>query len=73
MLSINNRLSIIATFVIQYIVITCIWYLVVHLLETNPTITTSDRVLQAVFSLYTTVTTYQAFHLKDTDEPENQK
>lgn len=70
MFTINNRFIFIVSWVIQYLLIVGIWYLVVHLLETNPTITNVDRILQVVLSLFSTISSYQAFHSKDTNETE---
>ncbi|MEY8371020.1 hypothetical protein AAK938_05720 [Aerococcaceae bacterium 50-4] len=70
MFTINNRFIFIVSWVIQYLLIVGIWYLVVHLLETNPTITNVDRILQVVLSLFSTISSYQAFHSKDANETE---
>lgn len=70
MFIINNRFIFIVSWVIQYLLIVGIWYLVVYLLETNPTITNVDRILQVVLSLFSTVSSYQAFHSNDTNETE---
>ena len=68
MFIINNRFIFIVSWVIQYLLIVGIWYLVVHLLETNPTITNVDRILQVVLSLFSTISSYQAFQSNDTNK-----
>lgn len=70
MFPINNGFIFIVSWVIQYLLIVGIWYLVVHLLEINPTITDVNRILQVVLSLFSTISSYQAFHSNDTNETE---
>lgn len=61
MLTINNRLNFIVTLLLQYLMIAVIWYVAVHLLEDNPTITNVDRILQIILSLFSTIFIQEGF------------